>query len=101
MSDPVICIEASKLIRTPNVAIRINDLRAQLAERLLFPRVERLEVLKGIAKSGRRDGDKINAIKVFSEMLGDNAPKKLSIEHSGETTQKTIKILNAEDLVID
>jgi hypothetical protein len=101
MSVQAISNEASKLISSPYISMRINDLRAQLAERLLFPRVERLEVLKGIAKSGRRDGDKINAIKVFSEMLGDNAPKKLSIEHSGETTQKTIKILNAEDLVID
>jgi hypothetical protein len=23
-------------------------------------------------------------------MLGDNAPQKLAIEHSGETTQKTV-----------
>jgi phage terminase small subunit len=90
MSEPVMSNEASKLISNRDVSVRIQQLRDQLAERLLFPRIERLEVLKGIAQGGERDGDKINAIKVFSEMLGDNAPQKVAIEHSGETTQKTV-----------
>jgi phage terminase small subunit len=101
MSDGAASGEAYKLMNNPQIARRIQQLRDQLAERLLFPRIERLEVLKGIAQTGERDGDKINAIKVFSEMLGDNAPQKLAIEHSGETTSRTITILRAEDIVID
>jgi len=93
--------EAYKLINNPHIARRIQQLRDQLAERLLFPRIERLKVLKGIAQASERDGDRINAIKVFSDMLGDNAPQKVAIEHSGETTQKTINIVRAEDIEQD
>jgi hypothetical protein len=93
--------EAYKLTKNPLIARRIQHLRDQIAERLLFPRIERLEILKGIAQAGERDGDRINAIKVFSDMLGDNAPQKLAIEHSGETTQRTINIICAEDVNVE
>ena len=83
MDDKTICNEGHKLTNNRVITARIQQLRDQLAERLLFPRIERLEVLKGIAQKGERDGDKINAIKAFSEMLGDNAPQKVAIEHSG------------------
>ena len=82
-ADATIWNDAYKLMNNRDVAARIQQLREQLAERLLFPRIERLEVLKGIAQAGERDGDRINAIKVFSDMLGDNAPQKIAIEHSG------------------
>ena len=94
MTDNTASGEAYKLMNNPQIAHRIQQLRDQLAERLLFPRIERLEVLKTIAQSGERDGDKINAIKVFSDMLGDNAPQKVAIEHSGEHT-KTVTIIHA------
>jgi len=90
MSEPVMSNEASKLVNNREVAVRIQKLRDQLAERLLFPRIERLEILKGIAQASERDGDRINAVKVFGDLLGDNAPQKMAIEHSGETTQKTV-----------
>jgi len=90
MSEPVMSNEASKLVNNREIAVRIQQLRDQLAERLLFPRIERLEILKGIAQAGERDGDRINAVKVFGDLLGDNAPIKTQIEHSGETTQKTV-----------
>ena len=94
MADGSISSNAYKLINDTQIALRIRQLRDQLAERLLFPRIERLEVLKTIAQAGERDGDKINAIKVFSDMLGDNAPQKVAIEHSGEHT-KTVTIIHA------
>ena len=90
MLDKTMCEEASRMMNDRNISARIQHLRDNIAERLLFPRIERLEVLKCIAQSGERDGDRINAIKVFSDMLGDNAPQKVAIEHSGETTQKTV-----------
>jgi len=90
MLDKTMCEEASRLMNDRNVSARIQQLRDQLAERLLFPRIERLEILKGIAQASERDGDRINAVKVFGDLLGDNAPQKVAVEHSGETTQKTV-----------
>jgi len=101
MSDGAASGEAYKLMNNPQIARRIQQLRDYLAERLLFPRIERLEILKGIAQASERDGDRINAVKVFGDLLGDNAPQKVAVEHSGETTQKTINIIKAEDLAID
>ena len=88
MSDGAASGEAYKLMNNPQIARRIQQLRDYLAERLLFPRIERLEILKGIAQAGERDGDRINAVKVFGDLLGDNAPQKMAVEHSGETEQK-------------
>ena len=98
MDDKTICNEGYKLTNNRVITARIQQLRDQLAERLLFPRIERLEELKSIAKTGERDGDRINAIKVFSEMLGDNAPQKISVEHIGETNKKvTFEIIDSEN----
>lgn len=82
--------EAYKLMNNPHIARRIQQLRDQLAERLLYPRLERLQDLKAIAKTAERDGDKVNAIKAVSEMLDDKTPQKLAIEHTGEAMQKTV-----------
>ena len=101
MLDKTISNNAYELVNKREVAGRIAQLRDQLAERLLYPRLERLKDLKAIAKNAERDSDKVSAIKVVSEMLDDKTPQKLAIEHSGETTQKTITILNAEDIDID
>ena len=83
MADNSCSTEAWKIKQRPAIALRIQQLRDQLAERLLFPRLERLEILKGIAKGGERDGDRINAIKTFSDFVGDGAPVKIEVEHSG------------------
>jgi phage terminase small subunit len=79
-ADGTTSTNAHQLINQPHVAKRIEELRAIVAERVLFPRIERLQVLKDIAVSGEKDSDKISAIKVFSDMLGDNAPQKIEIE---------------------
>ena len=98
MLDKTISNNAYELINNREVARRIQQIRDQLAERLLFPRIERLEILKGIAQGGERDGDRINAVKVFGEMLGDNAPQKLSIEHSGTIASKPAAEMTDEEL---
>ncbi|CAB4132058.1 Terminase small subunit [uncultured Caudovirales phage] len=99
MTDNSISCAAYQLMNNSRITHRIQQLRDLLAERLLFPRIERLEILKGIAQSGERDGDRINSIKVFSEMIGDNAPQKIVIDHSGtiETT-KSLEQLTDDEL---
>lgn len=98
MLDKTMCEEASRLMNDRNVSARIQQLRDQLAERLLFPRIERLEVLKGIAKASERDGDRINAIKAFSDMIGDNAPIKTQVEHSGTIASKPAAEMTDDEL---
>jgi phage terminase small subunit len=99
MLDATIHQEASRVANDRNVSARIQQMREQLAERLLFPRIERLEILKGIAQGGERDGDRINAIKVFSEFIGDSAPIKMQIEHSGAiASQKTADEMTDDEL---
>ena len=99
MDDKTICNEGYKLTNNREITARIQQLREQLAERLLFPRIERLEILKGIAKGGERDGDRINAIKVFSEFIGDGAPIKMQVEHSGAVAgQKTADEMTDDEL---
>jgi len=98
MADATVSNSAYKLINNGEVAARIQQLREQLAELLLFPRIERLEILKGIAQGGERDGDRINAIKVFSDFVGDGAPIKMQVEHSGTIASKPAAELTDEEL---
>ena len=99
MMDKTISNNAYELINGREVAGRIQQLRDVLAERLLFPRIERLEILKGIAQGSERDGDRINAIKTFSDFIGDGAPIKIAIEHSGQiVSQKTADEMTDDEL---
>ena len=99
MADATVTNSAYKLINQGELAARIQQLRDQLAENLLFPRIERLEILKGIAQGSERDGDRINAIKTFSEFIGDGAPIKMQIEHSGQiVSQKTADEMTDDEL---
>ena len=106
MSDAVISVKASELMRDGNITVRLNELRARLEELQILPRVTRLKVLAEIvtrnvrkdAKLRARDNDVIAAIKAYGEMVGDNAPQKISVEHSGETNKKvTFEIIDSEN----
>jgi len=47
------------------------------------------------------DGDTTAAIWWSKTQMGWKETKTVEVEHSGETTQKTINIIKAEDLAID
>lgn len=85
MSDSTIYKKASELMRKPDIRARLAELRAALDELDIFPRSERLQTLKEIAtRKSRgetvRDSDVTQAIKVYNEMVGDNAPAKQQTE---------------------
>lgn len=101
MDDKTVNNEGYKLMNNRGIAARIKQLRDQLAEMMLYPRIKRLERLAAIAEGAERDGDSISAIKAFNDMVGDGVPIKMQVEHSGETTQKTINIVRAEDIEQD
>jgi phage terminase small subunit len=103
MSAPVIANKASELMLKGEIRVRIDALKQQLDELNILPRATRLKVLAEIATRNARkltdkdriktarDNDVIAAIKAYGEMVGDNAPQKLAIEHSG--TIDTVKTL--------
>jgi phage terminase small subunit len=103
MSDQVVYNKASELMAHGEVRVRIDAIKQQLEELQILPRVTRLKVLAEIATRNARkltdkdriktarDNDVIAAIKAYGDMVGDNAPQKLAIEHSGTIdTQKTL-----------
>ena len=107
MSDNVIAKEASLLMTDRNITVRIAELRARLEELQILPRITRLRVLAEIATRNVRkdtnglrakDSDVISAVKAYGDLVGDNAPQKVAIEHSGETTQKTVTIIHAANV---
>jgi phage terminase small subunit len=93
MSDAACSVEASRLFQNPNVALRIEELRELLALKTLFPLTERLTILKGIAETGDKDSSRVSAVKVATEIIGDGASirKTIELEHSG--TIDTVKTL--------
>jgi phage terminase small subunit len=68
-----VAVEACKLLSSPNVALRVDQLRKELEEASMWSRVDSLKVLSEIAK-GQDDeakpSDKVNAVKVINSMHG-------------------------------
>src|SRR5574343_1236 len=100
MDEKTICNEGYKLTNNRDIAARIQQLRDQIAERILFPRIDRLGILKNISLASEKDSDRINAIKTFNDMIGDNAPIKQEIKHGGELehTHKKLETYTDEEL---
>mgnify|MGYP007046302438 FL=1 len=66
-------VEASKLMAKPNVALRVQELRDELAESILWTRKDSLLTLAAIARGEDEDAkpsDKVNAVKVINSMYG-------------------------------
>jgi len=101
MSDAACSVEASRLFQNPNVSLRIEELRELLALKMLFPLTERLTILKTIAETGDKDSSRVSAVKVATEIIGDGAAtrKTIEIEHSGTIANtKTLEELTDDEL---
>lgn len=71
--------KASLMMGRDKVRQRVDQLRAELAERCLWSRMDSVETLKPIALGAEKDGDRIAAVKVLNEMHGYNAPTRTEI----------------------
>lgn len=74
MSDNAIYVEASRLIDNPNVALRIKELRDELAKATIMSAQERLEWLTVLVKTGAHytlSTDKLRAIDIMNKMTGE------------------------------
>ena len=70
-------VNASKMMADANVAQRVHELRAELANKALWTREQSVAVLVNVINEGEsRAGDKINAVKVLNDMQGFNSPEE-------------------------
>lgn len=71
--------KASALMRDALVKARVNELRAEIAQKDLWSRIDSVETLKPIAMHADKDSDRIAAVKVLNDMHGYNAPIKTEV----------------------
>jgi len=75
-------VNASQLMSNTNVAQRVAELKAAVAERVVWTMADSLNVLSTIAKGIDQDAkpsDKVNAVKAINAMIGLDAPSKLNV----------------------
>lgn len=72
---------ASGLMREDEVLARVEQIKAELAEKGLWSREQSAKALIDIVNAGERDGDRIKAVCELNKMHGYHAPEKH--EHSG------------------
>ena len=76
MSDNSIYVNASKLVNDTKVALRIKELRAELAMPSIMTAQKRLEWLTGIIQSEEEStGDKLKAVDLMNKMQGEYVTK--------------------------
>jgi phage terminase small subunit len=92
---------ACRLMADSNVSTRVAELKAAVAERVMWTMADSLDVLSTIAKgldSDAKPSDKVNAVKAINAMIGLDAPSKLNI--SGNMVTRIIREVaddNAKD----
>ena len=84
-----------------NISSRIAELKAAVAERVVWTMADSLDVLSTIAKgldSDAKPSDKVNAVKAINAMIGLDAPSKLNVTGNLVThIQREVIDDNAED----
>lgn len=73
--------KASTLMANVKVQSRVEQIKAELAERGLWSREQSARALIGIVNTGERDADRIKAVCELNKMHGYHEPEKH--EHSG------------------
>jgi hypothetical protein len=92
---------ACRLMADSNVSTRVAELKAAVAERVMWTMADSLDVLSTIAKgldSDAKPSDKVNAVKAINAMIGLDAPSKLNLTGNLVThIQREVIDDNAED----
>lgn len=98
MSDEAVHVEACRLIKNPKVALRIRQLKEDLEIQALWSRKDSVEVLSQIARSGEREGDRVNAVKTINSMHGWD---KQVIDHTSSDQSMSPKGKSLDDFYSD
>lgn len=86
MSDNAVYVNASKLAADTKVALRLKELREQLATPAIMSAQKRLEWLTGVIQSeDESTGDKLKAVDIMNKMQGEYV-QKVEAEVKTETT---------------
>lgn len=76
MSDNAIYVNASKLAADAKVALRLSELRQELATPAIMSAQRRLEWLTGVIQNEKEStGDKLKAIDIMNKMQGEYVTK--------------------------
>ena len=98
MSDETVHVEACRLIKNPKITLRIKQLKEDLEIQALWSRKDSVEVLSQIARSGEREGDKVNAVKTINSMHGWD---KQVIDHTSSDQSMSPKGKSLDDFYSD
>ena len=82
-------VEASKMKSDPKVALRISELKQDLAEKSLWTRLDSVQVLSDIAKGKDPEAkptDRVNATKALNQMHGWD---KMTVDHTSSDGSMT------------
>jgi hypothetical protein len=77
--------DASKLMTKPEVYTRVEELKTQLSEKLLWTREDSLRTLIAVINAPDNAGNIISSVQAINKMQGFDAAEKH--EHSGSVTQ--------------
>jgi len=83
---------ASRLMADNMVSARVAELKAAIAERVVWTMADSLDVLSTIAKGIDQDAkpsDKVNAVKAINAMIGLDAPSKLNV--NGDMVHRIVR----------
>ncbi len=76
---------ASKLLASPKVSARVEELKAMIVEKFVWSRQDSLQVLSDIARTATEPAtSRITAVKELNAMHGYNAPSKVKHEFTDE-----------------
>jgi len=90
MSDNAVYVNASKLMADAKVALRVKELRDQLAKPSIMTAQQRLEWLTKVIRSEEEDtGDKLKAVDIMNKMQGEYVTK----------VEGELKVAKLEDLL--
>lgn len=79
--DEAVWTAGAKLMQNGKVLVRVDAIRAELAERGLWSREQSVKALVEVVQAGERDADRIKAVCELNKMHGYHAPEKH--EHTG------------------
>ena len=79
--DSSVWVNAAKLMAIAHVSLRVDALKAELAEKALWKREDSVRELMAVINAPDKAVDIVAAVKVLNEMHGYNEPKE--VKHSG------------------
>lgn len=82
MKAECINVKASELASGGKVAVRIAELKDEIAAKALWTREDSVRTLKSVIEGNDKGSEITGAVKVLNDMHGYNAPKEVTVNGS-------------------